>query len=484
MSQVSIATGHDFTEALTSYSASLASNNLGVIEGASFLDKSGTKKNIFVTIIGMIIGAFTGFGFYRTADADTGTAVLTEDGLHFFSTETEKVRENGVKVKKLGIKNHAFVHHSQVSKAVTSRSFIFSRQLSLVGTSTDLLGHSANCRIDVPLSGNEQAIEALKYKLSACNVTVRKSRTGKVVGSLLLAFFAAIFFIIFFPRLTTSYRAMDYADFRHEINSPTHSASARYQGRRTSFTARVATDVFTVDFGDGSIDFVGAAIAGNDRIFLLELSDVAINQGVGDIIHITAVGAGVITTRPRPEQSAADRFFESLGAAFGDPRISGVVAATSAPSILTGTYYLHMRATAIESVETIVLGESDTYVAANGNFQISFVDAFFSTTGAGQRQTDIIVIFFDYESLTSHSASRPFNRFVVYQGDTELARGEGGIRSAEADGRGFLSTQRVEQGEVFRAMGSVVAANLTDPIRIVVYGSGFDMLFMYEMPVR
>ncbi|MCL2527495.1 MAG: hypothetical protein FWE42_03670 [Defluviitaleaceae bacterium] len=484
MSHIPLTSGLDFMDALMSYNSSLAINNHGIIEGASFSDKSSTRSNILVTIIGIIIGAVTGVGFYRTSDAANGSIVLTDDGFHFFTTSTKKVKEAGIRVKKLMIDSHGFIYYDQVKKAITSKSGFRSWQLSLKGTFEDIQGRNIKYSLNIPLSGNDDSIDLIKSKLEDRDITVRKSKAGKIAGVVLLACIAALFFVFFFPSMTSAYREMDYTHFRHEINFPTHSASARYQGRTTSLTARITTDVFTINFDDRSADFVGAAIAGNDRLFLLELGDVTPSHEIGDIVNITAIGMGVVTTRPRPAQSAFDRFFERMGAAFGDPRITGVAADISRQGVLSNRYYLHMRATDMEVAEVVVLGESDTYISAGGNFQITLVDAFFCTTGIGQRQTDIIVIFFDYEALAAHSASRPFNRFVVYQGDEELARSDGGIRSSVADGRGFLATQRVDAGEVFRGMSAVNAANMTDPITVVVYGSGFDMLFIYEMDVR
>jgi len=484
MSQEHLGSGHDFAEALASYDASLAGHSLGIISGASLSNKSGTGGNILVTIIGIIFGAFTGFGFYRTSNADTGSAVLTHDGLHFFPTSTQKVKEDGVKVKKEVINSHGFIGYDQVDKAVISRSFIFLRHLNLVGKVQDETGRNVGYRLSITLPGDVEAIDTLKSNLEEQGVRARKSRSGRVAAILLLALVASLFFAIFFPRLTNSYRAMDYVAFRREINTPTSTSAGRYQDRTTTFTARISTNVFTIDYGNGHMNFIGATIAGNDRVFLVELDEGMTAPAVGDIANITAIGMGAIATRPQPEQTTADRFFETLGVAFGDPRISGVVAQISNTTVLSGSYYLHMRAVDIEAIVPLVLGDSDTYIADGGNFQITFVDAFFSATGVGQRQTDIIAIFFDYEALTTHRASRPFNRFVVYQGDVELARSDGGIRVSDADGRGFLTTQSVEAGEVFRAMSAVVADNLTDPITIVVYGTGFDVLFMYELAVR
>jgi len=478
MSQEHLGSGRDFAEALASYDESLANQNLGVLTGASFVNKGGTKKNILVSAIGIVVGAFTGFGFYRLSAEDTGSAVLTHEGIHFFPTSTKKVREDGERIKKQVINSHSLVDYGNIKKAVTA-----GRRLNLLGTATDTVtGRTVRYRLTVPL--RSAATETLKEKLEEQGIRPRKSRAGKVAATFILAFIAFLLVAIFLPRWTNSYREMDFAHFRHEINTPTSTSAGRYQDRTTSFAARIATNVFTIDYGGGHVNFVGAEIAGNDRIFLLELSEGITAPGIGDVANITAIGRGAIATRPRPEQTAFDRFFESLGIAFGDPRVSGVVAEISNPNVLRGTYYLHMLATEIEAVVPIVLGESDTYVSAGGNFQITIADAFFTTTGAGQRQTDVIVIFFDYEALAAHGASRPFNRFTVYQGGVELERSEGGIRAAEADGRGFLSTQRVEAGEVFRAMSAVVASNLYDPITIVVYGSGFDVLFMYEIDVR
>jgi len=475
--------GRDFNEALALYSEPLATHNLGVIEGATLKNKSGTGCNVLVSLVGIVVGAFTGFGFYRTSQADTGNAILTDDSIHFFETSTKKVKEDGARVRYEVINKHSQVSYDHMRKAVIGRSFIFSKQMTLAGTAYDENGRNVRYRLTVPLPGNYGVIDTLKGKLADRGIRPRKSRAGKVVAALLAMFVAFLLAVIFMPRWTNSYREMDYTNFRHEINSPTSTSSGRYQDRTTSFAARIETNTFTINLGDGHTNFVGASIAGNDRIFLLELGTEITAPAIGYIANITAVGMGAITTRPRPEQNAGSRFFESLGIAFGDPRVSGVVAEISDAGVLRGTYYLHMRATEVEAVVPIVLGESDTYVSAGGNFQLTLVDAFFTTSGVGQRQTDIIAIFFDYEALVAHNAGRPFNRFTVYQGDTALERSSG-IRVSIADGRNYLSTQSVEAGEVFRAMASFTAENTTEPIQVVVYGANFDILFMYELDVR
>jgi len=481
MSENYLASGRDFESALAAYHEPLLRDNLGIIPGATISNKSGTGGNILVTAIGIIVGAFTGFGFYRLSEAVKGTAILTHDGVHFLSTTTKRERIDGVRVKNQVITGHSYVGYNQVNKAIRGR---IPRQISLIGRVEDANERSIRYRINLPISGNDESIDNLKDKLDEQGIRPRRSRAGRFVALLMLAFIAFLAFAIFLPRLTNSYREMDYTAFRREINAPTSTSSGRYQDRTTSFVARFSTDVFTIDTGEGHTSFIGATIAGNDRIFLLELNEDVPTPEIGDVANITAIGMGAIATRPRPEQTTADRFFENMGVAFGDPRVSGVVEEISETGILSGTYYLHMRATEIEIATPIVLGESDTYVSASGNFTITFVDAFFSTRGAGQHQRDIIAIFFDYEALEAHGAGRPFNRFVVYQGDVELETSDGGIRANDADGRGFLTTQRLEPGEIFRGMSSVFADNLTDPITLVVYGTTFDILFMYELTVR
>jgi len=477
MSQEHLGSGLDFNAALASYDDLLAGQNLGVITKASLTNRGGTKGNIFITILGIIVGAFTGFGFYRVSSEITGNAVLTHDGLHFFPTSIRKVKEDGERIKKHIIEGHSFIGYDNIKKAVK-----IARQLNIVGKAVDETGRNVGFRLSIPRKS--QYIETLTDKLEEQGIRPKKSKLGKITALFIMVFAAILLYVVFLPRWTNSYRAMDYDNFTREINTPTSTSSGRYQDRATSFTARITTNVFTIDLGSGNIDFVGAEIAGNDRIFLLELSDGVTAPGIGDVASVKAVGIGAIATRPRPEQTAVDRFFESVGIAFGDPRVSGVVTEISTPDILHGAYYLHMLATEIEAIVPIVLGESDTYISADGDFKISFADAFFSTIGAGQRQTDVVVIFFDYEALVAHRANRPFNRFTIYQNDVELESSDGGIRVSEADERSFLSTQNVEAGEVFRAMSAVVANNLYDPITIVVYGSGFDVLFIYEFDVR
>ena len=483
MSKIQTELDTAFVEALKEYDEQLANDNLGIISGVSFRSNSGRKTNIFVTLIGFIVGIFTGFGFYRTSESEEGYLVITQDGAHFVKTVTEKTKEDGKQVEKHVIEYDIFLPYSKMRKAVRGRNIVFVKELRLVGRVSDQEHSETGYRVDIMLfSETREQVEILKEQLESQDVPIKKGRGFFMMALLIVGILGGVFVGIIMPRMLNTYRAMDTAAFRREINTPTGTASGRYQDRTTSFSARIATNVFTITFENGdSADFVGAVMAGNDRLFLLELSDANTDLRIGEVYRITAVGAGAITTRPQPEESTFERFTRALGVAFGDPRITGVVVDISAAGILSHANYLHMRVVEFEAIEVVVVADSDTYVSAGGNFQLTFVDAYHSTQGVGQRRTDIIVVYFDYYALAAHSASRPFRRFVIYQGDDALELWDGGLRAGD---RGFLSTQRLASGEIFHAKAAVIPVGRPDTIRIVAYNADFEIIFTHEMTVR
>jgi len=484
MSKVIEKSRNDFINALKDYNESLANENQGIFIGAVLSNRRNTKVNILTSVIGFVAGIFTGHGFYSTSEPEKGGVALTNDGYYFFVTETERIKEDGKRVKRLKITQHYFFRFADIRKVVTGRNFIFAKHFRIQGvypsgdgSKTDIYNLSIP-----PLENSPEQMKSLKDTLKSHDIKMRKGKSAFVCGAFLAAVLGLVLFILV-PRWTNAYREMDYAVFRHEINSPTHTLSGVYQDRTTSFSARIATDIFTIVFEDGeSKNFVGAEIAGNDRIFLIELSD-NITVQANDVVEVRAVGRGVITTTPQPEENIFGRFFESFGVAFGDPRITGVVAEISNDSVLSGFNYLHMRAVSIETAAAVHVESSDIFLSANGDYSIKFVEAYHTTAGVGRNQTDVIVIYYDYEARTVHNINRPFTRnFVVYQGDVEIEFWDGGLR-ASGD-RNFLTTQDLSAGEIFHAMRAVVPINLTDPIKIVRYNENFQMIYYYELPVR
>jgi len=484
MARRHVQSNEEFLEALFAYDEELAKSQKGIIQGVNFGSDRGKKTNIIVTIIGFIVGVFTGHGFYRVSEPETGSLVLAQNGVYFVRTETEKTKEDGKRVRKLIILDAIFLPYNKMRKAIRSRTIVFGKELRIVGRYVfDELHHrEAGYRLDIMLSSEiNEPVEALKSQLKENDVPIKKSRIMFMLGLMILIFLGGIFIGLIMPRQLNTYRAIDMADLRWEINNPTHTASGRYQDRTTSFSARIATNVFTIEFEDGnSSEFVGATVAGNDRLFLLELDDISGALAIGGVYNITAVGVGAVTTRPVPEEDAFDRFFRALGVMFGDPRITGVVAEASA-DILVLRYYLHMRVVDFESVEVVVVADSDTYVSAGGNFQITFVDAYHTEHGVGQRRTDIIVVYYDYLALAAHRANRPFGQFVIYDGDEALEVWGGGLRAGDRD---LVSVQELAAGEVVNALAAVVPVGPVDGLRIVKYDANFEVIFFHEIAVR
>jgi len=474
----------NFTEIIKEYNPAIASEIKGIFTGAEFKNKNATKANILTTIIGFIVGLFTGIGFFSTTDPETGWLVLTDGGLIFLATTAEKIK--GSKDHKISILNHYLMPYSQMKKAKTSRTLIYGRQLHITGTYKPQPGHrEGDYSVTIPHNSDEiSSLEALKVQLKTNGIKIKKGRAAMICGLLLVAILVFVLFFIFVPSWTNSYRAMDYAQFRREINTPASTASGMYQRRTTSFSARIETDVFSIEFENGqSRDFVAATVAGNERVFLVEVGDDRTGLMAGEIANIRAIGEGVIITRPLPDETFGDRFFRRIGEAFGDPRISGVVAEVSNAGVLSGINYLHMRMVDFEIIAPLIVVDSDTFVSSDGNYQINFVEAYHTTAGVANRQTDVIMIYYDYEAFAAHNPNRPFTRnFVVYQGDVELEFWDGGLR---AEGyRNFLSTHNFSPGEVFHARRAVVPVGPTDTLRIVRYNENFQVIFSHEVNVR
>ena len=461
-----------FLEALKEYDKTLADSKPAIFLGADFINKRDSKIDAILNIIGFIVGLFYRHTVFHTTEPETGNAVVGNDGIYFFATKSERIT------------HHYFLPFNKMSRSIMGRDIVLSKQLSIRGVySSNGREESYRLNFNPGKEGNEQ-LRTLKNKLKLNRVTLQKSRAAVISAAVLVLFFGYIIFGLLTPRWTNSYLPMDYAEFRREINQPTHNLSGTYQDRTTSFSARIATGVFTITFDDGtSRDFVGARIAGNDRIFLVELAEVRPALTEGEVFRVTAVGMGAISTGARPENNVFDRFFEAVGVAFGDPRRSGFVTNISVSGVLRGSNYLHMRAVNFETVAAPAVVDSNTFVSVGGNYGIRFVEAYLTRAGAGRNQTNVIMIYYDYEAFAAHSVNRPLSRnFVIYHGETELAFWEGGLRAG--GGRNFLTTHNFGAGDVFHARRAVVPVGPADSVRIVRYDSNFQPIFSHEIPVR
>jgi hypothetical protein len=188
-----------FIESLKAYDEMLASNNLGVFHEVTLSNRTETKLNIFLSVIGFIIGFFTGHGFYRTSEAETGSAVVVDDGIFFFVTE------NGV------IHSHIFLAFNKMDKASTSRNIILVRQLVIKS-------RKDGYRLNILYHRDEVGkIDVIKEKLRGNNLKVGKRRLW-VVFSVALA--AVIAFIIYDMQATLE-PADEWARFTPVYNSDT-----------------------------------------------------------------------------------------------------------------------------------------------------------------------------------------------------------------------------------------------------------------------
>ena len=142
-----------------------------------------------------------------------------------------------------------------------------------------------------------------------------------------------------------------------------------------------------------------------------------------------------------------------------------------APSVFSGIFDL------VVSSRPVVLIEGDTYTSGSRNYSITFVSAHQSVEMHGE---DIVVIHYDYHVARSHSASRPIQRFAVYQGDYVLPFIDR-IRLAEGEGRGLLHIQSFQAGDVFNAMVALEMVNDRDYIRVVKHNDNGEAVFMHSL---
>ena len=218
-----------FAEVLNDYDEQLANNNLGVLLGTSFKDHRDRGANIFLSIIGFIVGIFTGFGFFSTTDDLIGFTVLTNEGVHFLTTE------EGKKGAKTTVDGHVFLPFDNMYKMILTRSIIMFRELHLFGRYINNSGNEVGYRLEITISSNkEEYIEGIKNKLEERDIRVKKGRK-------LLALAIALVIIVGVIMLHNA-RARD-------ING---GATA------TGPVVAVVGDIYTSASGDFQITFVDA----------------------------------------------------------------------------------------------------------------------------------------------------------------------------------------------------------------------------------
>ena len=481
----------DFIKALCEHNEFLAKNNLGIFANVDFYSKKGSVSNIIINIIVAIIGVIVGVVAVGFSEPIKGDAVLTNDGIHFFTTSMEKIKENGKREKKLRILDYNFFPFEEMLVAVRFRRG-FVRYLGIRGTYIDGLdGNKYDYHLNIP--NKKELLPILKSALNSNNIRVKKTRENLGYIAILTVLLGALA-VLLFPSWINAEREMDYADFRREINAP--MISHRFQNRTTTYYARIATDIFTLAFREGeNREFVGARIAGNERMFLLELAETNARLETGDVVRVTSIGAGVISTASPPEENIFNRIFRHVEIFLGDVRVR-YVARISDNNVLRNVNYFYMRAMNIESIVIPVVADSDIYVSATGEYQIIFVEAVATVRG----QINIVVIYFNYEALTSHNASgRWWLDFAVYQGYEELSPWLHGLGSNQnrdiivypsidyETGEVYYNrrsrTNEIESGEIFLGRRGFVLNGVTDTIRIVKYSEHFNVIFNHEIYV-
>jgi len=173
-------------KAVREFDTKIADNRLGVLTSVSLTNKSTTKSNIFITIIGIIFGAFTGHGFIRVSDDKYGVVFIGENGLDYF--EFKGKDEN------MAVELHLFFPYSQLSHAIKGRSIVFTKELRLHGTMTTADNKAVNYRLDcMHFKEDLPAIETITSKLAAHSTNVTKSKRALNIAIVLAIVIGVVF---------------------------------------------------------------------------------------------------------------------------------------------------------------------------------------------------------------------------------------------------------------------------------------------------
>ncbi|MCL1949574.1 MAG: hypothetical protein FWF59_07575 [Turicibacter sp.] len=460
----------------------------GVFTDVGFLvplHSSEVKRNIFTVVLSFIFGIFTGHGFetFSSPTLVEGAAVLTKRGLYFFRLR-KRHTNSGTEVT---VQTHSHLPLKGMGKVVQSGRSLLIVHGFYEGTTARNLGHPYRLLVarQRPYSND---FARLKERLRSGGVKRQVDRLAVFTWIVALSLGIALGNSML-ARLTNRYRAMDYTQFRLDINRPAAVLSTRYQDRTTSFVARVISEeihvLLSVEQQQRQVVAVELLNArGRDHFFLLETTGISGTDSLqpGDIIEATAIGRGVLTLRHSSESGAIGHFFALLG----DPRLT-YIAATDGEGFLTSghrTYFLHMEAADIGLKQTQAAGDLDTYVSATGNFQLQFLLADERLSPIGN--TPLVVVYFDYESIANHRIPTHFmeHNFVIYQNGQRLLYYGGGQRFSE--GRILLFSAdvndegEVEAGQTVHAALSVRAIDGSS-ITINRYSENMDILFSYEL---
>jgi len=164
-----------FLESLKNFDEILANGNFGIFRHeATLKSRSETTANIFTTIIGFIVGVFTGFGFFATQNGENGTVVVGNEGLHLFQTNRGE------------IESHLFFAYVNMAKAKLGRNIIFQRELVLTGREDKL-----NYSLAIMHSAEEaELIDKIAERLLLSNVELRK-RKRLLIGATVIVLVVA-----------------------------------------------------------------------------------------------------------------------------------------------------------------------------------------------------------------------------------------------------------------------------------------------------
>ena len=155
-----------FIEALREAQEELANDNLGIFAKATFKNKGAAGRNIstniLVSIFGFILAIFTGYGFFSFggSESEEGSVVLIDEGALFFATETQKVKEYGVKVKKLVIQHVYLCPFETMSQTAMDNG-----KLSIKGT--EAYGDSYSLKISSLDSYDDALVQKLERRLES-----------------------------------------------------------------------------------------------------------------------------------------------------------------------------------------------------------------------------------------------------------------------------------------------------------------------------
>jgi len=245
---------------LLKYDEEIANASLGVFDEALFVATRDTKVNIFTTIIGFIVGIFTGNMFFSTSEPETGSLSVVDDGIIFLTTSKREIT------------GHFYFSFDEIKKVIVGRSIIFLKQYTFVIPESGL-------RVSIiPRPNERKLLGKLKKRLDARNIAIQKSKKGRIFAAVFAAIIAFILIALMFE--TNSGPSAPEFGYTYEITFPDIYFAESMRGDvimiyydYVALTQHSANRPFTRNFvvyqGDIQLEYSSSLLPGAYRTFLV-----------------------------------------------------------------------------------------------------------------------------------------------------------------------------------------------------------------------